>query len=175
MSDPEYQKRYRSLNKERLRANDRAKYLRNRDRILNDPARKERSRINARNYYYATRDDILLRKRNRPASVIDGLNAKRRSPEGRLRRIEHQNRRRARLAGGCGSATTDEIKSVLSAERCYLCGGKFTIKRPATLDHVIPLSKGGRHEVTNLAAAHASCNSKKHARLEDATGQIRLL
>jgi 5-methylcytosine-specific restriction endonuclease McrA len=48
-------------------------------------------------------------------------------------------------------------------------------KDPATLDHVIPLAKGGQHEVSNLAAAHWLCNLRKHARLEDDTGQRRLL
>jgi 5-methylcytosine-specific restriction endonuclease McrA len=36
----------------------------------------------------------------------------------------------------------------------------------ATVDHVIPLSKGGLHERTNLACAHLACNSAKRNRLE---------
>lgn len=38
-------------------------------------------------------------------------------------------------------------------------------KRAATLDHIIPLSKGGQHFYGNIQAAHYSCNSKKRDRL----------
>ena len=33
-----------------------------------------------------------------------------------------------------------------------------------TLDHVIPLARGGQHRVENLVAACKPCNSRKHAR-----------
>lgn len=36
-----------------------------------------------------------------------------------------------------------------------------------TLDHVIPLAKGGTHEPANVQLAHAVCNSRKNDRLED--------
>lgn len=35
----------------------------------------------------------------------------------------------------------------------------------ATLDHVIPLSKGGTHTYDNVAAAHWKCNMDKGDRL----------
>jgi 5-methylcytosine-specific restriction endonuclease McrA len=60
--------------------------------------------------------------------------------------------------------------------KAHICGGKFTKSRPATVDHVIPVADGGKHEVSNLAAAHASCNSRKKARRENPlTGQGFLL
>lgn len=36
----------------------------------------------------------------------------------------------------------------------------------ASLDHVIPLSKGGTHTMDNIQLAHLVCNVKKHAKLE---------
>ena len=36
----------------------------------------------------------------------------------------------------------------------------------ATIDHVIPLAKGGLHERSNLACAHLRCNTTKGDRLE---------
>jgi len=50
---------------------------------------------------------------------------------------------------------------------CNICGSKidkslkFPNKRAATLDHLIPLSKGGRHVWENVAPAHADCNEDK--------------
>jgi 5-methylcytosine-specific restriction endonuclease McrA len=50
---------------------------------------------------------------------------------------------------------------------CNICGTqidkslKFPDKRAATLDHIIPLSKGGRHVWENVAPAHADCNEDK--------------
>lgn len=41
--------------------------------------------------------------------------------------------------------------------RCHYCGKK----RVLTLDHVIPLSKGGLHVIENIVPACRSCNSKK--------------
>jgi 5-methylcytosine-specific restriction endonuclease McrA len=35
----------------------------------------------------------------------------------------------------------------------------------ANVDHIIPLSKGGRHERSNLATAHFRCNCVKNARI----------
>jgi len=35
-------------------------------------------------------------------------------------------------------------------------------KRSATLDHVVPIAKGGDHSLDNLVTACLSCNSKKH-------------
>lgn len=47
--------------------------------------------------------------------------------------------------------------------RCYLCGGLMYLERDAgvaraTIDHVIPLSKGGTNDDDNRLAAHRGCN-----------------
>jgi 5-methylcytosine-specific restriction endonuclease McrA len=44
--------------------------------------------------------------------------------------------------------------------RCFYCHQR----RPLTMDHVIPLSRGGRHSIGNLLPACASCNASKSAR-----------
>lgn len=52
---------------------------------------------------------------------------------------------------------------------CYLCGVTLTawdsatgwVPTMATLDHVIPLAKGGAHSMDNLRACCAGCNSAK--------------
>jgi 5-methylcytosine-specific restriction endonuclease McrA len=38
-------------------------------------------------------------------------------------------------------------------------------KRSKTLDHIVPLSRGGRHSWANAQLAHAVCNSRKNDHL----------
>ena len=62
--------------------------------------------------------------------------------------------------------------------RCHLCGGridrrtKFPHPRSASLDHVVPLARGGGHSPNNLRCAHLGCNSRKGDR---AVGEQLLL
>lgn len=55
---------------------------------------------------------------------------------------------------------------------CGLCSGDIdkNLKWPdpacGTLDHVIPLSRGGSHTYENVQLAHASCNSSKGNRID---------
>ncbi|MBF6315035.1 HNH endonuclease [Nocardia farcinica] len=63
--------------------------------------------------------------------------------------------------------------------KCHLC--KRKVRRSAvvphplapTIDHVIPLAKGGTHEPANCATAHYQCNSAKGDR--DAGEQLALI
>ena len=43
---------------------------------------------------------------------------------------------------------------------CYLCKGDV-VRTEASLDHVIPLSRGGIHDPSNVRLAHRRCNSRK--------------
>lgn len=44
-------------------------------------------------------------------------------------------------------------------ERCVFCGNDN--RQEFTYDHIVPLSKGGLHEVTNLQLACSLCNGSK--------------
>lgn len=59
-------------------------------------------------------------------------------------------------------------KKILATEDvCYICGKfvdkklKFPHPMSATVDHVIPLSKGGSNDLDNLRLAHNICNRLK--------------
>ena len=43
---------------------------------------------------------------------------------------------------------------------CQLCGDPV-VREKMTLDHIIPLAKGGIHSQSNVQLAHRGCNSKK--------------
>lgn len=63
--------------------------------------------------------------------------------------------------------------------RCHLCGCKTPKRlrgskdpRAPELDHIVPLSKGGKHTRLNTACACQRCNRSKH---DKAMGQLRLV
>ena len=51
-------------------------------------------------------------------------------------------------------------KRKLSQGSCYYCGRHFT-PQSLTMDHIIPLAKGGRSVKINVAAACKKCNNAK--------------
>lgn len=63
--------------------------------------------------------------------------------------------------------------------RCGICGEKiprsarYPEPRSASVDHVVPLSRGGKHEMKNVQAAHLICNALKRDR--GAGDQLALL
>lgn len=48
---------------------------------------------------------------------------------------------------------------------CGICNGRIP-KGMATLDHIIPVAKGGGHVWKNMQIAHAFCNKSKGSRLQ---------
>lgn len=80
-------------------------------------------------------------------------------------------------------AFVEEVDSTLVYERdgwrCGICGGSISPSKrwpdsgSVTLDHIIPISKGGRHEYANCQAAHFGCNSRKGSRINIET--LRML
>lgn len=47
---------------------------------------------------------------------------------------------------------------------CHICGN-FNPLNNWHLDHIIPLSKGGKHAYENVAVSCPSCNLKKHDKI----------
>jgi len=62
--------------------------------------------------------------------------------------------------------TKDEWESLVHyfESKCAYCSGTFS---KLELDHVIPISKGGRHEIGNILPSCRSCNAKKHVKSLD--------
>lgn len=47
---------------------------------------------------------------------------------------------------------------------CGICGKPIRNKKDCTVDHIIPLAKGGRTTIENCQLAHFDCNQKKGSR-----------
>jgi 5-methylcytosine-specific restriction endonuclease McrA len=76
--------------------------------------------------------------------------------------VYRANRRAAKRNAPGNGITKYEIKWLifLQGARCVYC----MKQKPMTLDHIIPLSKGGAHDVTNAQMVCKSCNSSKCAK-----------
>lgn len=75
-------------------------------------------------------------------------------------RLRQFNRKATIKATSDGTVTKEFTLQLLDTEHCTYCK-KFTDKTNRTLDHVVPLNKGGIHSATNLVMACVSCNSTK--------------
>jgi 5-methylcytosine-specific restriction endonuclease McrA len=73
--------------------------------------------------------------------------------------------RARRLAWQKGSPVITKVDRLAiiarDGSRCHICKRLITPK-DLTLDHLIPLSKGGPHTPENLACAHRVCNSQRN-------------
>lgn len=84
---------------------------------------------------------------------------------------DRQNKRHASLRAGFVEDVSLEFLFDRDKGRCQLCGlelsmaTKWPHQRTPTRDHVIPLSKGGTHERSNLQLACAECNIRKSNRV----------
>lgn len=94
-------------------------------------------------------------------------------------RMRHRARNQARRALVTGAAV--EVFSPLDvyerdAWTCGLCGAailpelRFPDPGSVSLDHIVPLSKGGLHSLENSRAAHLHCNSSRGNRDEYSGG-----
>jgi 5-methylcytosine-specific restriction endonuclease McrA len=69
-----------------------------------------------------------------------------------------------------GAETEKFIDREIFEWMCGICGKPIdrTLKHPSrqrvSLDHTVPVSKGGSHTRSNVQAAHLSCNQAKAAR-----------
>jgi 5-methylcytosine-specific restriction endonuclease McrA len=69
-----------------------------------------------------------------------------------------EHRRRARKASnGVNLVTAAEIAAII-AQPCMACDAPA----PSTIEHLIPISRGGAHSVGNLAPLCKPCNSSKN-------------
>ena len=70
---------------------------------------------------------------------------------------EYQSRRRARMQGnGVLEVADKDLRRILMSP-CFACGTTVDL----TLDHVIPIKKGGRHSIGNLLPLCGACNRSK--------------
>lgn len=103
-------------------------------------------------YYLANKDRIAERTRNRYPT--------------KKAKVSFANRKRRRHIVAIDELRPGEWEAMVEAceDKCIVegCGTS-----PVTMDHVNPLSKGGRHHISNLQPICHSCNAKKGTSVVD--------
>jgi 5-methylcytosine-specific restriction endonuclease McrA len=81
------------------------------------------------------------------------------SDKGRAKIARDRHKRRSKTRSLLATLTAEEWNSIKGRykNRCVYCGEKKSL----TMDHIIPLSKGGTHTKDNVVPACVSCNSIK--------------
>ena len=137
----ESDRRYRKAHKAELAAKKAADYAANRQRRVKLMQVNYAANRDERNVYQAAW------KRAHPESVFASY-AKRRALAGGSTRVEPVVRQ----------AIYDRDKGL-----CGICGQPVE-RSKMTLDHIVPLVRGGPHTPENLQTAHRSCNCRKWAK-----------
>jgi 5-methylcytosine-specific restriction endonuclease McrA len=167
-----------------VRAKIHARYLTNAEakRIYNREyraANAETIREQKRDYELANRDKIRERHLAYRTLHNDKISIYRKTPHARAVRHAHyaanrdayrasKHQRRARKKGNGGDFSTAELKAmrIEYAGVCFYCKGQHE-PDDLTIDHVIPIDQGGRHEAANIVLACGICNSSKGNRTPD--------
>ena len=109
-------------------------------------------------------DAVLARDPNARILTLDDAEVRVVEGHREVRRIDYE-RRKSRLRNG--RVTERERAAILKifGWRCAACGKRMP--KGMHLDHVRPLSRGGRHDVSNLQPLCPSCHAEKGNHIED--------
>ena len=107
-------------------------------------------KIVRKNYYLTHRQSEISRVSNWHKST----------QQGKARRKRARLNRQALVRNAESKFITHKEFKKLATTPCFYCGSTTDL----TLDHVIPLSRGGRHSIGNLVSACNMCNATKNAK-----------
>jgi 5-methylcytosine-specific restriction endonuclease McrA len=170
---------YQRANRERISARDKARRLVDGDKMraqsrANWAKHKDKRIAYMRNRYQERREEYQAYNRARYPEIAERKRAnakawRKANPERSKQQLdkwraenldkhnENARKRRARLRNAkTRTVTAKDLQRLLSAP-CAYCGAKENI----TIDHVVPLARGGDHTIGNFLPACKTCNSRK--------------
>jgi 5-methylcytosine-specific restriction endonuclease McrA len=127
-------------------------------------ANPEKRRATHARYNAAHREERRESDRRRRLANAEKLRAA--ASRYRLAHLEEyrlaSSRRRARESGSGGKLSKSEWLAILTAWNglCAYCGAPGT-----SIDHLIPIARGGKHDKSNVVPACKPCNSRKRTAL----------
>lgn len=125
-------------------------------------ANPETKRAQRRRWAAANKDKVAAKARRdralHPEKFRDRGRRYRAANPDKLKHHAHAARARRRNAPGRGVTASQWRECVRAhAGRCAYCGQKARVQ----MDHIVPLSSGGRHDPDNITTACATCNRSK--------------
>lgn len=147
--DKASRKKWKQDNREKTNRMNRERY----------PENAERLSRNRHRYWHKHKESILSRLKEKRRKDIEGYREKT-----RFRTM----RRYALKLGAKGSHTLEEYLKVIADYewKCAYCGKTLT-RSMVTKDHVVPLSRGGSDDISNIVTACFPCNLSKGAKSLD--------
>ncbi len=160
-------KKFLAKNRDKQKIKDAQYYLDNKEHIIKRTTMWRKNNIDKSRGYYNKAYKIHAEKR-RADRIEYGKNNKekeaayskwyRATERGRLNGLNACMKRRTHMKQG--DVTTVELKSILASESCYWCGCSL-LPNEIHVDHYQPLSKYGKHTISNLVASCQHCNQIK--------------
>lgn len=155
-------------NKEKEQAEYKAWYTANAERV------KEKTRNWHKNNYHKVRSQRLAN-----AKIWRKTNGKKwyeyykNTPNGRFSIQKGLQNRRARIKSTKNTLTKEEWFEILESQdyTCLRCHRKFSDDLKPTMDHIVPVSKGGGLTKENTQALCRFCNSSKQDKIIDYRSQ----
>lgn len=148
--------------------------------------KKTAKKINDKKYRESEHGAAVRRKNRKTASVIESRKryeqtdafkqSKRRTAQkyaktengilhDRTRKLNYYYRKYSAKYGlynpAAHVATLEEVKILMGAKNCYYCGRELK-REEKTIDHKLPVSKGGTNNMNNLVICCQHCNSVKN-------------
>jgi len=166
---------YRENNRDYLKAKNAAWYIANKEKIKEYKASRVReNRIHSQNYYWKNRDSILTSEMNKAKSRRWRANNREQERVRvremrwknieltRIRAREYTSRRKSKILGNPWSLSIsdNDLSRLLRDKCCGYC--RTAIINTPHLDHIIPISRGGRHSISNLIISCQLCNLTKY-------------
>ncbi len=123
--------------------------------------KEERNQYMKDRYDPKVRSEYYLKRRH---IAMEEGRAWSRTPKGRALKRASWQRYKARQLKAEGSFTADDIKDLYATQggRCYYCS--VEIENGYHIEHMTPLSRGGKNDVSNICLACAPCNLSKHTK-----------
>lgn len=156
-------KKYREENRESRKTKARQNYKENRE--------KEIAKV--RNYQERNKDKIKLYRKRYEETHKEQVKDLKKAWDARNadKAIQYTNKRRFHLQANGGDYTLEEWQTLCEEydNKCLCCGihAKDTPKGKLSPDHIIPLSKGGSNDISNIQPLCLSCNISKHDNVID--------
>lgn len=161
--------RYYIKHNTKIRAKVRKYYAEHPEKIKAYRLKNRKRRMeNKRRWDIANQDHALAYRQEYSEQNREAINAHARKyrAENPERIQELKARRRAREVNAEGDFTAKEWKAICDkyGNQCLCCG---SVDSPLTVDHIVPLIKGGSNFPNNLQPLCRSCNCKKQVKIID--------